>query len=438
MKTRAVAAVGCVVAILATMTASAVAQDPRFPDVPVGHYAFEAVEWAAGVGVTTGYEDGTFKPERPLIKRHAVVFMERYYDEILGAEESEDFTRGDMMVLLKAINDGALSDTDAGAEAESASGEATSPRFPDVPVGHYAFEAVEWAAGVGVTTGYEDGTFKPERPLIKRHAVVFMERYYDEILGAEESEDFTRGDMMVLLKAINDGALSDTAAPVVVDEYVWVAPYAGYVPAVHPDTPAPSWEQGTFVFGYQPPDRPRVSEEVQKFIDWCGDYFACDPMLLQMKWALDYLGAAESCIMPLYYTRLLEIEAAGHYLTSGRLAERFAWYRCPTVVDPRTPTVTEPAVKVQFPDREVLLLTPNVMSMAERCKTVLPEDVELEWFIGNRLDQLRSGLDCYEWGAFVEAAYKGNNAGCLRSAQLLREWMEHHYGLPVRFWRGFC
>ena len=32
-----------------------------------------------------------------------------------------------------------------------------------------------------------------------------MERYYDEILQAEESEDFTRGDMMVLLKAINDG-----------------------------------------------------------------------------------------------------------------------------------------------------------------------------------------------------------------------------------------
>ena len=157
-----------------------------------------------------------------------------------------------------------------------------------------------------------------------------------------------------------------------------------------------------------------------------------------MKWALDYLGAAESCIMPLYYTRTLEIEAAGHYLTSGELAERFAWYRCPTVVDPRTPTVTEPAVKVQFPDREVLLLTPNEMSMAERCKTVLPEDVELAWAVNNQLDQLRTGLDCYEWGAFVEAAYKGNDSGCRRSAELLREWVEHHYGMPSRYWRAFC
>ena len=155
--------------------------------------------------MTTGYTDGTFKPERPLIKRHAVVFMERYYDEILQADESEDFTRGDMMVLLKAINDGTIRDTGSDRGSESPSGGGASQRFPDVPPDHYAFEAVEWAAEVGVTTGYTDGTFKPERPLIKRHAVVFMERYYDEILQADESEDFTRGDMMVLLKAINDG-----------------------------------------------------------------------------------------------------------------------------------------------------------------------------------------------------------------------------------------
>jgi len=76
--------------------------------VQPGHYAFEAVEWAAEVGVTAGYGDGSFKPERSLIKRHAVVFMERYYDDVLEADESEDFTRGDMMVLLKAINDGAF------------------------------------------------------------------------------------------------------------------------------------------------------------------------------------------------------------------------------------------------------------------------------------------------------------------------------------------
>ena len=197
-------AAAALVASLVAVPATSVAQGQRFPDVAPDHYAYEAVEWAADVGVTTGYEDGTFKPARPLSKRHAVVFMERYYDEILQAEESADFTRGDMMVLLKAINDGTLRDT----EAESTS-VAEGQRFPDVAPDHYAYEAVEWAADVGVTTGYEDGTFKPARPLSKRHAVVFMERYYDEILQAEESADFTRGDMMVLLKAINDGTIGE-------------------------------------------------------------------------------------------------------------------------------------------------------------------------------------------------------------------------------------
>ena len=199
----------CIVAaVVAAPGSTAIAQSQRFPDVPDDHYAHGAIEWAADAGVTVGYTDGTFKPQRPLIRRHAVVFMERYYDEILGAEESDDFTRGDMMVLLKAINDGTLRG-EGPPDRQAPGGPAASQRFPDVPDDHYAHGAVEWAADAGVTVGYTDGTFKPQRPLIRRHAVVFMERYYDEILGAEESDDFTRGDMMVLLKAINDGTLRD-------------------------------------------------------------------------------------------------------------------------------------------------------------------------------------------------------------------------------------
>ncbi len=121
---RAFAAIACVVTVFAALTATAVAQSQRFSDVPTDHYAFEAVEWAASVGVTTGYTDGTFKPAQPLSKRHAVVFMERYYDEILGAEQSEAFTRGDMMVLLKAINDGTIGDSET--QQDSAANDAAT------------------------------------------------------------------------------------------------------------------------------------------------------------------------------------------------------------------------------------------------------------------------------------------------------------------------
>ena len=162
--------------------------------------------------MTLGYGDGTFGPSNALSRWQALTFMQRYYDEILGANESADFTRADMMVLLKAINDGTLRGTDTGdGSTAGTSGADEGQRFPDVGPDHYAFEAVEWAAAAGVTLGYGDGTFKPEVALSRWHARVFVERYYDEILGAEQPQNFTRADMMVLLKAINDGTLRDTS-----------------------------------------------------------------------------------------------------------------------------------------------------------------------------------------------------------------------------------
>ncbi len=100
-------AVALLAAAVSAVAGTAIAQTAqRFSDVPPDHEAVEAIEWAASVGLTVGYGDGTFGPDDPLSRWQAVVFMERYYDDVLQASESGDFTRGEMMVLLKAINDG--------------------------------------------------------------------------------------------------------------------------------------------------------------------------------------------------------------------------------------------------------------------------------------------------------------------------------------------
>ena len=112
-KKRTIAATTLMVVIVGGVAATAVAQSQRFPDVPPEHQAYAAIEWAADAGVTTGYNDGTFKPKRPLHKRHAVVFMERYYDLILQANESPDFTRSDMMRVLHEIAQGTADDEPA-------------------------------------------------------------------------------------------------------------------------------------------------------------------------------------------------------------------------------------------------------------------------------------------------------------------------------------
>ena len=103
---RSVAAVVAALTVVGTAAVTASAVSQRFSDVPPEHEAFDAAEWAASVGLTAGYEDGTFRPDVPLSKRHAGVFMDRFYEQVLGAEESADFTRADMMMLLKAIHDG--------------------------------------------------------------------------------------------------------------------------------------------------------------------------------------------------------------------------------------------------------------------------------------------------------------------------------------------
>ena len=449
-----------VLSLIVAVPATAVAQSPRFPDVPADHYAFEAIEWAAEVGVTTGYTDGTFRPERPLIKRHAVVFTERYYDEILQAEESPDFTRGDMMVLLKAINDGTLRGSGSGTGSGSSSEEEASERFPDVPADHYAFEAVEWAAEVGVTTGYTDGTFKPERPLIKRHAVVFTERYFDEILQAEESEDFTRGDMMVILKAINDGTLDDPEPEVEV-VYIgqWVPPEAGMVPVPFPEcsddpatwdencTPPPNWDAGQFRFDYRSDATPRQTPIVVEFTNNCLSWgvVSCEWLLSIMAWPLNYLGAHPSCVDYEYSERLRAAIRDRNNIV-GAIQDTHGWHNCVTVIDP---LVRQP------PDGRVndigYRLSDTGISMADRCRAVLPEDVALEtnWGVtltdGTEQPPVRYApghAGCDDWAAWVELVVAHPTiapyANCRRSFALAQEWMEHHHGVHERYFTAFC
>ena len=86
--------------------------------------------------------------------------------------------------------------------------------------------------------------------------------------------------------------------------------------------PAPSrrrGSRGTYVWGIRPPDRPRASTGIQRWTEWCGHEtggtsWGCEEMLLlEMTWALDYLGASEDCVLPVYHARVRAILDAGQY-----------------------------------------------------------------------------------------------------------------------------
>ena len=109
-----------------------------FTDVDEGSYYYNAVLWAVENGITSGYDDGTFRPNASCTRAHVVTFLWRYEG--------------------KPAASGEVNFTDlAGLNADFTA-------------------AIKWAATTGVTSGYDDGTFRPNASCTRAHVVTFLYR----------------------------------------------------------------------------------------------------------------------------------------------------------------------------------------------------------------------------------------------------------------------
>ncbi|XAY16885.1 S-layer homology domain-containing protein [Bengtsoniella intestinalis] len=168
-----------------------------FTDVSAEAYYYDAVLWAVANGITTGYADGTFRPTDACTRAQAVTFLWRaagepeatidnpfsdldetayYYDAVLWAVENgvttgyEDGTfrpdttcnRGAIVTFLYRL---------------AGEPEVTGETLSDVAVGTYYYDAVLWAVENGITTGYVDGTFQPTTTCNRGAIVTFLYRY---------------------------------------------------------------------------------------------------------------------------------------------------------------------------------------------------------------------------------------------------------------------
>ncbi len=119
-------------------TAVVFADELKFTDVAAGYQHGEAISSLVAEGIINGYteEDGTstFKPENTI-------------------------TRAEFAKLL------ALS------TANGVTFTATTNKFPDVALDHWANVYINAAVGTGAINGYEDGTFRPDNPVSYGEAV---------------------------------------------------------------------------------------------------------------------------------------------------------------------------------------------------------------------------------------------------------------------------
>jgi secreted trypsin-like serine protease len=115
---------------------------PTFEDVGTSHpFSFE-IEWMADEEISTGFQTPTGRAYRP----------------------AAEVTRQAMSAFMYRL---------AGEPAFSAPG---TPTFDDVTPSHPFYEAIEWMADEEITTGYDDGTYRPSASVTRQSMAAFLYR----------------------------------------------------------------------------------------------------------------------------------------------------------------------------------------------------------------------------------------------------------------------
>lgn len=139
-----------------------------FSDVSVTHPMYESIMYLADRDYVSGYEDGTFKPDRVVTRAEILKFA-------LKAAEIDTVTSGELT-------------------------------FTDVPMDAWYYPLVLTASQKGIVSGYDDGTFQPDRVVTRAEGAKI-------ILNA----------LHVTLPEAYTGGLKDVTAE------DWFAPYVEYI-----------------------------------------------------------------------------------------------------------------------------------------------------------------------------------------------------------------
>ncbi len=183
-------------------------QPVRFTDM-AGHWAEATVVKLAGMGVISGYEDGTFRPDNTITRAEAASILVRALKLPEASETELAFADKDAIPawakksvaqaakagLLKGYPaDGgfvfraqnALTRAELAAIMSRAAAQKglsqtqPAPAFKD-QLPDWAKEAVALAARTGLVSGYPDGTFRPDKPVTRAEAASMVLRLLEKI-----------------------------------------------------------------------------------------------------------------------------------------------------------------------------------------------------------------------------------------------------------------
>lgn len=113
--------------------------EPTFTDFTLSDQFGMSVEWLAAKKITTGYPDGTFRPLASVNRDAMAAFLYRMAGE-------PEFTAPD------------------------------KPSFIDVDVDNQFYREIEWLKSTKITTGWDDGTFRPLSPVNRDAMAAYLYR----------------------------------------------------------------------------------------------------------------------------------------------------------------------------------------------------------------------------------------------------------------------
>lgn len=136
-----------VAAIFARLTENSAPANysPKFSDVRAYDWFSDSVMKLSKKDIIKGYPDGTFKPNKSITRAEFAVIASKYIKNPKAADET----------------------------------------FSDVPMNHWAKDAIAMVKAEGWISGYTDGTFKPDAPITRAEAVSIVNRMFDRAADGE-------------------------------------------------------------------------------------------------------------------------------------------------------------------------------------------------------------------------------------------------------------
>jgi len=177
--------------------------DPTDPVVLIdidGHWAESALRKAVSLGITTGYTDGTFRPNQPITRAEFIVMLMKYLKQH-ETEAELSFTDADQIGkwaregIARAVQAGIINGDENGrflpdrkitraemavilfrAMQASADGIQTTGFSDDSAIPKWAKSAVTSLHSLGILNGRSNNKFAPNEPLTRAEAIVAMLR----------------------------------------------------------------------------------------------------------------------------------------------------------------------------------------------------------------------------------------------------------------------